>query len=726
VELASWIQGDFLRVLLVTTNEALGDEVRDALTGRAGEHRLYWVSQAGLAPGRAEDLIPHIILLDDEALDARAGDLVAELVERVPDAGVILLIQPGAMGIARQAVLAGARGFVSKPIEPDDLVGAMRQVLSRRAPIAGAEAGETIGSVVVFCAPKGGTGRTTLAINTSISIIQVSKQPTVLVDADYAAPAVDVALNLRDGRDISELRSKMSRLDRDLVASVLTKHESGLSVLLAPPPADMTEPFTLPQVQQVLVWLKRMFPWVIVDLGLPLDETAYAFLDSADLICMSVLPEMVGLRNARLMFDQLVERGYPEDRIWLILNRRGLPGGIGPAIIEEWLGRKIRYAIPNDQALATETINRGVPFVLGHRRSAVTKACMGLASQLNRTLSAEGGAVAEEAVEAGAAVAPSPGHRRRLLRPVLAGLIGAVLVLLLAWRVLPSMLSRQQSPDIAAATPTPATLAAAATGSPASQIEISLTGSPTDAGTEKVTVASTPIDGKDGSSPRSELAVRETAVFAAAAEVNSPSPTPAPTATATRLPTATATATPAPTSTAAPSPTATGTATAPPTSTATPVPTVTPRPSPSPTRPTPTRRATRVAPTASPTVVGVGASGLLEPNAGEVRSGTVTFRWQPGGPLAPGTAYEVVAWYPGEDPSAARGMAAPTTESSLAISLDGLYNFGQLKAGDFYWTVLIVRTNPYTRLTQPAVSTARLLTYQPPSEPGATPRPPIR
>ena len=78
-----------------------------------------------------------------------------------------------------------------------------------------------------------------------------------------------------------------------------------MRVLLAPPPADLTHPISLPQVQQVLVWLKRMFPWVIVDLGLPLDETAFAFLDGADRIVMSVLPEMVGLRNTRLMLDQL-------------------------------------------------------------------------------------------------------------------------------------------------------------------------------------------------------------------------------------------------------------------------------------------------------------------------------------------------------------------------------------------------------------------------------------
>ena len=126
-----------------------------------------------------------------------------------------------------------------------------------------------------------------------------------------------------------------------------------------------------------------MFPWVIVDLGLPLDETAFAFLDGADLICMSVNPEMIGLRNTRFMLDQLLARGYPSDRIWPILNRAGLAGGLSLLELEGWLGTKIRYQIPNDQTLATDTVNRGVPMALSYRRSPVARACRGLARRVD-------------------------------------------------------------------------------------------------------------------------------------------------------------------------------------------------------------------------------------------------------------------------------------------------------------------------------------------------------
>ena len=154
---------------------------------------------------------------------------------------------------------------------------------------------------------------------------------------------------------------------------MLANHVSGLQVLLAPPPADLSKPISLPQVQQVLSWLKRMFPWVIVDLGLPLDDTAFAFLDGADRIVMTVLPEMIGLRNTRLMLDQLHGRGYPDDKFWLVVNRAGLPGGVSVADI----GARLRCAsttVPDDQPLVTLTVNRGVPAVINHPRSALARA----------------------------------------------------------------------------------------------------------------------------------------------------------------------------------------------------------------------------------------------------------------------------------------------------------------------------------------------------------------
>ena len=326
--MASLVPGETLRVLLVSISQEARDEVGAALAGRAGDHRLYWVSQPDLAPVRASDLLPHVVLVDDSLDNANIVTLIGQLMARVPQAAILALVASEDMLTARQAVLAGARAFVTKPVQPEELLAALRQVLmGRAAPRAPEPMTAMAGRIIAFCAPKGGTGRTILAINTAVALRRLSKNLVALIDADYSAPAVDVALNLESDRTIVDLLPKLANLDAEVVSSVLASHASGVQVLLAPPPADLSHPISLPQVQQVLAWLKRMFPWVLVDLGLPMDDTAFAFLDGADRIVMSVLPEMVGLRNTRLMLDQLHARGYPGEKIWIVLNRSTLPRG---------------------------------------------------------------------------------------------------------------------------------------------------------------------------------------------------------------------------------------------------------------------------------------------------------------------------------------------------------------------------------------------------------------
>ena len=117
---------------------------------------------------------------------------------------------------------------------------------------------------------------------------------------------------------------------------------------------------------------------------------------------------------------------------------------------------------------------------------------------------------------------------------------------------------------------------------------------------------------------------------------------------------------------------------------------------------------------------------LVEPGPEEKRRGRVTFTWQPDSPLLPGTAYEVVWWNRNEDPNSARGIAATTTAPSLTADVEVLYDSGQATSNQIFWTVLVVRNNPYTRLTKPSESVRHMITHAdaPAGAPGqAPPRP---
>ena len=381
------MRGQTLQILLVSASDSVQEEVGQALaTGMTRPYRLHWVAQPHLAFVRAQDLLPQIIIVDDDLGEADPIPTIRRLASSVSNAVILFLVRQENASDASQAVLVGARSFITKPLKADELMMTLHQVMAyQRAPTVEPSVVEGVnGRIIVFCAPKGGTGRTTLAVNTAIALREIDDRPVVIVDADYAAPAIDVALNLDPGRNVADLLPRLTRLDEMLIESVLSEHTSGLKVLLAPPPADLHAPLTLPQVQHILVMLKRMFPWVIVDLGLPMDETAFAFLDGADRVIMTVVPEMVGLRNTRLMLNHFADEGYPQEKTWLVLNRSTLRGGITRADIEQRLRVPVGFEVPDDQALVTHTVNRGVPLMLTHRRTAVARGIRRIAQQLSQ------------------------------------------------------------------------------------------------------------------------------------------------------------------------------------------------------------------------------------------------------------------------------------------------------------------------------------------------------
>jgi pilus assembly protein CpaE len=384
----SSISGPTIRILLISARAGARDEMALALEQRSREYRLYWVSQYEVALARAQDLVPHVIIVDDELDGNTSVALIASLIQRVPSAAVVALISPDAVGKANQAVLAGARAFLVKPLQTEELLDTLRFVLGQGRPIHTSELSseDMSGKIVAVVSPKGGTGRTTTAINLGYWLMQLTKLPAVLVDTDYAAPALDVVLNLHSERTIVDLLPRIARIDVELMDSILETHHSGLKVLLAPSPALWNQDISLPHVQQILAQLQRMFGWVVIDLGLQLSEMAFAYLDSADHIVMTVLPEMVGLRNATWMLSQLRARGYPDDRVWLVINRATLRGGITRSDIEQHLHINVKHIIPDDQHLATYAINRGVPFSMSHPHAAVSRAMRGLAELLARNM----------------------------------------------------------------------------------------------------------------------------------------------------------------------------------------------------------------------------------------------------------------------------------------------------------------------------------------------------
>ncbi len=101
---------------------------------------------------------------------------------------------------------------------------------------------------------------------------------------------------------------------------------------------------------------------------------------------------------------------------------------------------------------------------------------------------------------------------------------------------------------------------------------------------------------------------------------------------------------------------------------------------------------------------------LLGPPPDFTASSSATFEWRSSGPLPDDVLYEVVVWREGSDPKEAKAAANALRDTRLDVDFAAVPH---VSSGAYHWTVILVRTNPYRRLTLPVdgpriyISTAR-------------------
>jgi pilus assembly protein CpaE len=311
----------------------------------------------------------------------------------------------------RRSMLAGAREFLVKPFSSDELTASIRQVhvrerekQDRMAAVPGSRApapAREPGRVVAVFSPKGGVGRTTIAVNLAVAAAAEPDVNVALVDGSLQFGDVGVLLNLNPkNKSIADAVPELEAgSDGEGVESFLIAHSAGTKVLLAPPSPEMAELVTPAALRQVLDALRARHDLVVVDCSAAFTDSTLALLDVADVILTVLTLEITSIKNIRLFLEVADQLGYPPDRIQLVLNRSDSALGIRVADVEHSIGRKVDHTVVSDGRSVVYALNRGVPFVSSNREAQVSQDIIRLAQSLLG---------ASEAVPAEAGRKPSP------------------------------------------------------------------------------------------------------------------------------------------------------------------------------------------------------------------------------------------------------------------------------------------------------------------------------
>lgn len=297
-----------------------------------------------------------------------------------PTVSVVLARDAIDAGLLARAMKSGARDVV-----PDHDLDAVAAAANRAHQLHVALRGPAVsvqrGKVITVFSPKGGVGKTTMAVNLALALADRGARRVCLVDLDLAFGDVAITLQLFPSHTIEYAVGSEDALDPAMVDTLLTRHQDSLMVLAAPSQPDVRERITPALVGRVLATLRETFDHVVIDTAPAFDEPTLAALDETDECVVIATLDVPTLKNVRVALETLAMLGIAEGHRHLLLNRADDAVGIGPDKVESILGLSVAAQVASSMDIAAAT-NSGTPIVVSkpdHPSSVVIRS---LAAQL--------------------------------------------------------------------------------------------------------------------------------------------------------------------------------------------------------------------------------------------------------------------------------------------------------------------------------------------------------
>jgi len=285
-------------------------------------------------------------------------DLAVDVVESVYASGTATVIVCSAMAnldLAVRCMRAGAREFLTFPLNPSVLSNALTRIAVRGP--AAPPARKTARKLFAFLGAKGGVGTTTIASNFAVTLAQESGQSTLLID--LGLPLGDAALNLGMIAEFSTFNAleNSTRLD-------------ALSILAAPTEFAAYEP-SLEAIDRMIAVARQTFDYVVVDAGTRMDLKDARFFDESSVLYLITQIGVTELRNSNRMIGQFfVSR---RSKLQVVVNRFTPQALIfDDKQIHKALTRPIDWKVPDDYATARRTQNAATPLAM--EDSAISRA----------------------------------------------------------------------------------------------------------------------------------------------------------------------------------------------------------------------------------------------------------------------------------------------------------------------------------------------------------------
>lgn len=399
-------EGEKIRVIIVDDIAETRENIRKLLQFEADVEVVGSARTGKEGIEVAIETKPDVILMDINMPDMDGIAATEQIRTKLPATQVVILSVQSDSNYMRRAMLAGARDFLTKPPDVDELISAIRRAgemahaereksasLSAAAQAASAAMtpgmmgqmpGGKLGQTVVVYAPKGGVGSTTITANLAVAL-HSEETPVVVVDGRLQYGDLSFFFNVQVRNSIVDLAG--IEMDEEVLKKIVLNHEAtGIKILAAPQRPEHAEGVDGQSFSEILNFLKNFYSYVLVDTSSMLDEITMSAIDGCDAILLLTSQDIPSIKNVRLFLDLANALGIDKERIMLLMNLFDKRRSVTPERVADIVKIELFGAIPLEERLVVPAMDRGEPFLINNQSHPVSKAVYALADKVKEQL----------------------------------------------------------------------------------------------------------------------------------------------------------------------------------------------------------------------------------------------------------------------------------------------------------------------------------------------------
>jgi pilus assembly protein CpaE len=323
-----------------------------------------------------EDAQPDVALVGVEEPVARGLQTVEALSASYPNLPIIVYSSLADGASVRRAMLAGARDYLTQPLDAETVISSIRMVLDqeehRQRRLTGEVPQMTTagGTVITVFGAKGGIGKTTIATNLATALVRETGQTVALVDMDTRFGDVAIMMDVPVDRNIADLTRRLDHVDRSTIKEYLVPHSSGVAILPAPSHPGDWNVVSPDHIEQIVRLLAQTHDFVILDTPGTFNEMVAAALEMATVVLLVTSMDVASIKDTVLALNMLRSWSFPREKVKLAINHANVANSVKEKDVVRTLEYEVFWQIPYDEAV-TKSTQLGQPIVLTKPNSRV-------------------------------------------------------------------------------------------------------------------------------------------------------------------------------------------------------------------------------------------------------------------------------------------------------------------------------------------------------------------